>query len=94
MGVLTESTPLAKVASLITLLIIIFVCVALFRLIRRSGGPHHHWGPWHMMDRGPGHWADPTSSALQILNERFAKGEIQKAEYEDKKAAILSGWQR
>jgi uncharacterized membrane protein len=47
-----------------------------------------------MMDRGPGRsWADPTSSALQILNERFAKGEIQKAEYEDKKAAILSGGQ-
>jgi uncharacterized membrane protein len=34
-----------------------------------------------------------THSALQILNERFARGEIQKDEYEDKKAAILSGGQ-
>jgi uncharacterized membrane protein len=34
---------------------------------------------------------DPTHSALQILNERFARGEIPKQEYEEKKAAILSG---
>jgi putative membrane protein len=78
------------------MLFIIIVCVAIFRLGRRSGGGGpHHWGPsLHMMDRGPGRsWADPTSSALQILNERFAKGELQKAEYEDKKAAILAGGQ-
>jgi uncharacterized membrane protein len=49
-----------------------------------------------MMDRpsGPGRsWGDPTYSALQILNERFAKGEIQKQEYEEKKTAIRSGGQ-
>ena len=34
---------------------------------------------------------DPSHSALQILNERFARGEIQKDEYAEKKAAILSG---
>ena len=37
---------------------------------------------------------DPTHSALQILNERFARGEIEKDEYEAKKAAILSGTPR
>jgi putative membrane protein len=43
-------------------------------------------GPWGHSHR-PG--ADATTSALQILNERFAKGEIKKEEYEEKKAAIL-----
>ena len=36
-------------------------------------------------------WGAPSHSALQILNERFARGEIQKDEYAEKKAAILSG---
>ena len=36
--------------------------------------------PWH-----GGH------AALQILNERLARGEIHRDEYEEKKAAILSG---
>jgi len=34
---------------------------------------------------------DQSHSALQILNERFARGEIQKDEYTEKKTAILSG---
>jgi uncharacterized membrane protein len=42
------------------------------------------WGP---------SWCGPSHSALQILNDRFARGEIQKAEYEEKKVAILSGGQ-
>ena len=36
--------------------------------------------PWHM----------PSHLALQILNERFGRGEIQKDEYAEKKAALLS----
>jgi len=73
------------------MLIMIIGCVVAFFLGHRAGGGHRHWGPWHMMDRLPGRsWGDPTYSALEILNERFAKGEIQKQEYEERKAAILS----
>lgn len=33
--------------------------------------------------------SDATDSALAILNERFAKGEIDKAEYEERKKALV-----
>lgn len=49
------------------------------------GHGSHHLGPPSRMWGG-----DPSHSALQILNERFARGEIQKDEYTEKKAAILS----
>jgi len=73
-------------------LFLLLICGAVFFFIRRSGcccHGMHHWGPHsHSMNRLGG---DPTYSALQILNERFARGEIQKDEYTEKKTAILSG---
>jgi uncharacterized membrane protein len=48
------------------------------------------------MDRSSGSGrssGDPAYSALQILNERFARSEIQQQEYEEKKVAILSSRQ-
>lgn len=77
------------ICPLVMLFMLIVFGVIVF-LFRRSWGEHrHHSGPpWRMME-GP--WSSTTHSALQTLNERFARGEIEKEEYEEKKATILSG---
>lgn len=72
------------------LFMVVIFCIVIFLLRRSWSDGSHHWGPpCHMMHGGP-----PTYSALQILSERFARGEIQKDEYEDKKTTILSGRSR
>jgi putative membrane protein len=71
------------------ILFMMIVCAVIFFLARGlCGHGCHHWGPSSRME------GDPNFSALQILNERFARGEIQKDEYAEKKAMILSGGQR
>jgi putative membrane protein len=70
------------------LLFLVLFFIVVFFFARGVFGARHHWGPMSH------DWGDPTYSALQILNERFAKGEIQKPEYDEKKAAILSGTRR
>ena len=73
---------------LMILFMVLFCGVIFFfaRGVFAHGG--NHWGPpSHVMNRS---WGDPSHSALQILNERFARGEIQKDEYADRKATILS----
>jgi uncharacterized membrane protein len=41
-------------------------------------------GPW-----GHREHRDATSSALKLLNERFAKGDISKEEFEEKRAILV-----
>jgi putative membrane protein len=65
------------------LLFFILFFVVLFFFARGCMGGMHRWGPSHS-------WGDPTHSALQILNERFAKGEIDQAEYEERRRALRS----
>jgi putative membrane protein len=75
----------------LVMMLLIIVCAAIFLRGWRWGGGQDHWGPpWHMTDRPGSALGDPTYTAMQILNERLAKGEIQKQEYEEKKATILS----
>jgi putative membrane protein len=65
------------------MLFMIVVFAAIFFTVRRSSSSgSHHWEP---------PWRGSSHSALQILSERFARGEIQRDEYEEKRAAILSG---
>ena len=54
--------------------LMIVVCVVLM-----MRGP---WGHGHRMHN------DPTADAMRILHERFARGEIEAKEYEERKAAI------
>jgi putative membrane protein len=60
--------------------IVILVAAILFVIRLMGGGRHHrHWAagaPW--MNQG----------ALEILRERFAKGEISKEEYEERKKVL------
>ena len=60
------------------LMMIFFIAVCAFFMSRMFGG------------HGRSHGADTTSSALRLLNERFAKGEISREEFEEKRT-ILGG---
>ena len=66
---------------------LLMVVVGVLFVVRAFGWAGSHRLPSHW---GPGTSVDPSYTALQILNERFARGEIQKAEYEEKKATILA----
>jgi len=74
--------------------LVFIICAAFCLLSRRSGvGPQHWEPPWRRTDRTGHTGGDRSHSALQILNERFAKGEIQKQEYDEIKGAILASEQ-
>ncbi len=74
------------------ILFFLLVCSVMFLFGHNLCGHalHRRGSPSHTTNRT---FDDPTYSALQILNEHFARGEIQKDEYAEKKATILSGGQ-
>lgn len=63
------------IGGLFTILWVFVLVVAIVALVRYAR--HGRMGHWH---RG--------GSAMDILRERFAKGEIDKAEFEERKKAL------
>ena len=72
---------------LLMFLMMIACAVMIVRTIRSGAGPMHcGWG--HARHPTSSTSSDPAASALQLLNERFARGEIEQDEYEKKRMAL------
>ena len=65
---------LGGVFSIVVWVLIIWAIIALFRSLRGRRG--YHGRHWHM---------NGEKDAIDILRERYAKGEVDKAEFESRK---------
>jgi putative membrane protein len=61
------------------MLVMLAVAATIFLAFHRSAGGGQHVLPWARA---------PHESALQILNERFARGEIDQTEYEERRRLL------
>lgn len=74
-------------------LIFFVMMIVMFFFMMRRWGMGCMWGHG-MMDRPEyrdvmkRYWGERSESAMEILDKRYAKGEIEKQEYEERKAAI------
>jgi len=66
----------------------VFLIIIIVWIVRWAFGWHRHRGPWMSNSRNQPWWMQ--NSALDILKERYAKGEINKAEFEEKKKDLES----
>lgn len=73
-------SPLAFIPELIVWIVIIVAVVALVKYMTHQG---HYYGHGHHM------MGEDHTTAIDILKERYAKGEITKKEFEEMKKDIL-----
>jgi uncharacterized membrane protein len=76
-------------------LICFAIMIVIFLFAMRRGGMGCVWhgrltDRSDLRDSMQRSWSRQSASALEILNGRYAAGEIDKQEYEEKKAAIVS----
>ncbi len=67
--------------------------IVMFIFMMRRGGMGCMWcgrrrGSPEFRDTIERDWGERSESALELLDKRYANGEIEKQEYEEKKAAI------
>lgn len=58
----------------------VFVALVVVRLFRGSHHHHHDWHGWH-----------GSSTALQVLEERYARGEITREEFLERRSVLAGG---
>ena len=68
-------------------ILVIWIVIALIRMAVHGGHMRH--GHWHGFYKGTDDMAK-SDKALDILKERFAKGDIAKEEFEEKKKILSS----